>query len=81
MAVRTYLSHITADLADCSQELDRGHPFVCAEARFARKVVHVCHEALEQVFHARVWTSRVDHVHILGDVVYRQILKRRDIDL
>lgn len=76
---RTHLSHVTADLADLSQELDRGHPFICAQACLARKVVHMCDETFEQVLQAWVGTSRVDHVHIFGDVVDCEVLKRRDV--
>jgi hypothetical protein len=36
-----FLAYVAADLADAREELDGGHPFVCAEACLSRKVVHV----------------------------------------
>ena len=75
-----FLADVATDLADFCQELDSCHPLVCAETGLASKVVDVGDESLEQVFHARVFALRIDHVYILGNIVDCEVLQWRDVD-
>lgn len=73
------VAHVAADLAHVDEEGDGGLPLGHAEARLARKVVQVRHQRLEEELEPRVLAPRVDAVHVLGDVVDRQVLERREI--
>jgi hypothetical protein len=73
-----YLPHIRTRLSDLREELYACHPLVEAEARFARKVVQVCDEALHDVFEARVRALRIYAVHVFGDVGYGEVFEDGD---
>lgn len=52
-----------------------------AEPGLARKVMQMRHQSFEDVFHAVVFTKRVDLVDVLRDIVRRQVLHGRDFYL
>lgn len=77
----SYLSNVRTNLTRPREELNARHPFLRAQSCFARKVVQVRHESLQNVLEPWVRVQRVDPDHVLGDVVDRQVHQRRDLDL
>lgn len=77
----TDLSHICTFLAYSSQELDARHPLLRAQSRFSGEIVHVRHQPLKYVLCPWVGTLRVDAVYILRDIIYREVLEDRNLDV
>ena len=63
------------------EELDPRHPLLRRQAGFSREVMEVDNKALEDVLEARIRVVGIDCVHVLGDVVDRQIHHLGEFDL
>ena len=72
-----YLSHVTTNLANSGQEVQRSHPFFCAQSCFPSKIMKVGDQAIEDVSEARIRTLGIDADSVLGDVVNGQVLHWR----
>lgn len=73
------MSHITADLPDLDEEVQRRHPLVGAQSGLARKVVQVRDQPLQEVLEARIFGLAVDFDGIRRDVVDGEVKQLRSL--
>jgi hypothetical protein len=57
------------------QELNGGHPFVSGKSGFPGQVVHVGNHPFQDVLQSQIAALGVDSMHILCDVIDREILQ------
>lgn len=71
------LTKVITDLADFSQKLDPGLPFLGRETSLPGEVMNVRHDGMEEIAESRVRALGVDDVNILSNIVAGQVLHRR----
>lgn len=74
------LARVAAFLPRRGEEIDRGHPFVGGEPRFARKVVQVRHQLRHDVLETLVGALRVNEERVRGDVLGGKVEHWGDCD-
>lgn len=65
----TYMPHVTADLPDFDEEIQRGHPFVGAQADLSCEIVEMGHQTGHDIFETFIGALRVDDYRVLGDII------------
>lgn len=68
---------VSANLADVGEKSDSTHPFRCAEARFASKVVQMGYQSLNDLFESYIGILAIDAVDVVSDVFDCEILEDR----
>lgn len=63
------MSNIVTNLPNLDQEIQRRHPFTCAQPGLPREVVQMGYQPLHDICEALVGRLRVNEDGVLGDVV------------
>lgn len=69
------MTDVAGDLPDLDEKVEGSHPLFCAQARLAGKVVHMCHEPLHEILHARIAALGIDGDGVGSDVVNIEVLE------